>query len=134
MCVPTCMLSTCLLIFSLCVSLCVLLLFSAFLSLCDTLNMCLCLVTSTIKTKLLKQVYRYNKFRRSFSKCFSELIIKYSTVKPVLRGHSKRSPKIGFQLRLSLNAGQKYCRMLKGSILQYFRLPLSYHFPLRPWF
>ena len=39
----------------------------------------------------------------------------YTTVKPVLRGHSKRS-KIGFQDRLSLNAGQKYCRML-----QYFR-------------
>ena len=27
------------------------------------------------------------------------------TVKPVLSGHSKRRPKIGFQDRLSLNAG-----------------------------
>ena len=36
-----------------------------------------------------------------------------STVKPVLSGHSKRS--LGFQDRLSLNAGQKYCsRMLRG--------------------
>ena len=26
----------------------------------------------------------------------------------------KRRPKIGFQDRLSLNAGQKYCRMLQG--------------------
>ena len=36
------------------------------------------------------------------------------TVKPVLIGHSKRRPKIGFQDQLSLNAGQKYCRMLQG--------------------
>ena len=43
-----------------------------------------------------------------------------TTVKPGLRGHSKRTPKIGFQDRLSLNAGQKYCRMLQESILQYF--------------
>ena len=35
------------------------------------------------------------------------------TVKPVLSGHSKR-PKNGFQYRLSLNADQKYCRMLQG--------------------
>ena len=35
-------------------------------------------------------------------------------IKPVLSGHSKRTPKIGFQYRLSLNAGQKYCRMLQG--------------------
>ena len=37
-----------------------------------------------------------------------------TTVKPVFRGHSKRRPKIGFQDRLSLNAGQKYCKMLQG--------------------
>ena len=36
------------------------------------------------------------------------------TVKPVLSSHSKRRPKIVFQDRLSLNAGQKYCRMLQG--------------------
>ena len=42
------------------------------------------------------------------------------TVKPVLSGHSKRTPKIGFQDRLSLKAGQKYCRMLKWEHLQYF--------------
>ena len=34
-----------------------------------------------------------------------------NTVKPVLSGHSKRRPKIGFQDQLSLNADQKYCRM-----------------------
>ena len=31
----------------------------------------------------------------------------FYTVKPVLSGHSKRRPKLGFQDRLSLNAGQK---------------------------
>ena len=35
---------------------------------------------------------------------------------------------------LSLNAGQKYCRMLQESILQYFRPSLSYHLSLRPLF
>ena len=35
-------------------------------------------------------------------------------VKPVLSCHSKIRPKIVFQDRLSLNAGQKYCRMLQG--------------------
>ena len=55
-----------------------------------------------------------------------------STVKPVLRGHSKRRQKIGFQDRLSLNIGQKHCRMLLESILQYFSPSLSYHLSLRP--
>ena len=36
------------------------------------------------------------------------------TVKPVLSGHSKKNTKIGFEYQLSLNAGQKYCRMLQG--------------------
>ena len=35
------------------------------------------------------------------------------TVKSVLSGHSKQTPKIGFQDRLSLNVSQKYCRMLQ---------------------
>ena len=39
----------------------------------------------------------------------------------------KMKTKIGFQDRLSLNAGQKDCRMLQESILQYFRPSLSYH-------
>ena len=37
-----------------------------------------------------------------------------------------KSPKIGFQGQLSLNEGQKYCRMLHWSILQYFDLPLEH--------
>ena len=51
----------------------------------------------------------------------------------VKRPLSKRY-KIGFQMQLSLNAGQKYCRMLQESILQYFRPSLSYHLSLRPLF
>ena len=35
------------------------------------------------------------------------------TIKRVKRPFSKR-PKIGFEDQLSLNAGQKYCRMLQG--------------------
>ena len=56
------------------------------------------------------------------------------TVKPVLRGHLKRRPKIGFQYWLSLNAGQKYCRMLQESNLQYFWSSLSYHFVFKALF
>ena len=43
-------------------------------------------------------------------------------------------PKIGFYDQLSLNAGQRYCRMLQGEILQYFRPSTSYHLSLRPLF
>ena len=57
-----------------------------------------------------------------------------STVKPVLRGHSKIRPKIGFQDWLLLNAGRKYCRMHQESILQYFRSSLNYHLSLRSLF
>ena len=46
----------------------------------------------------------------------------------------KKNTKIDFQDRLSLNAGQKYCRMLQESILQYFQPSLSYHLPYRPLF
>ena len=51
------------------------------------------------------------------------------TVKPVLCGHTKRTPKIGFQYQLLLNAGQKYCRRLQwehSAILSTFiKLPYS---------
>ena len=64
--------------------------------------------------------------------CVSSYIF-FSTVKPALRPIQKR-PTIGFQDGFSLNAGQKYCRMLQESILQYFRPSLSYLLFLRPWF
>ena len=56
---------------------------------------------------------------------------KQYSVKPDLSDHSKRRPKIGFPDRLSLNAGQKYCRMLQESILQYFRPSLNYHMSVK---
>ena len=66
--------------------------------------------------------------------CYTHLlrILKSVLVKPVLSGHSKRTLKIGFQYQLTLNAGQRYCRMLQESILQYFQPSLSYHLSLRP--
>ena len=39
-----------------------------------------------------------------------------NTVGPVLKGHTKRISTFGFQARISLNAGQKYCRMLQGEL------------------
>ena len=52
------------------------------------------------------------------------------TVKPVLSSHSKGTPKMGFQYQLSLNAGQKYCRMLQeehSAILSTFiKLPFDF--------
>ena len=57
------------------------------------------------------------------------------TVKPVLSGHSKKKTKNWLSRPIiSLNAGQKYCKMLLWSILQYFRPSLSYHLSLRPLF
>ena len=58
-------------------------------------------------------------------------VLKY-TVKPVVGGHLKRRPKIGFPDRLLLNAGQRIAECSKGTILQYFRPSLSYNLPLRP--
>ena len=54
--------------------------------------------------------------------------------KTCLKQPLKEKTKIHFQDRLSLNAGQKYCRMLQESILQYFRPSLSYHMSIRPLF
>ena len=57
---------------------------------------------------------------------YSKICVKRSLLK---------RPKTVFQDQLSLNAGQKYCRMLPPwSILQYFRPSLSYHLSLRPLF
>ena len=47
--------------------------------------------------------------------CHIESVLHFNnTVKSVLSGHSKRRPNTGFQDRLLLNAGQKYCGMLQG--------------------
>ena len=46
---------------------------------------------------------------------------------------SKR-PKMVFKTNFSLNAGQKYCRMLPRSNLQYYKPSLSYHLSSRSLF
>ena len=52
--------------------------------------------------------------------------------KSCLKRPLKRRPKIGFQVRLSLNAGQKYCRMLQGrAFCKYFCPALSDNQSLR---
>ena len=53
--------------------------------------------------------------------------------KTCLKRPLEKKTKIGFQDRLSLNAGQTYCRMLQESILQYFRPSLSYHLPFKTY-
>ena len=53
----------------------------------------------------------------SFLGCFSLMVMGIVFIclsACILSGHSKRTPKIGFQYQLLLNAGQKYCRMLQG--------------------
>ena len=47
---------------------------------------------------------------------------------PVLSGRSKGRPKIGFQYRLSLNAGQMYCRMLQHSAILSTFIKLTFVF------
>ena len=61
-------------------------------------------------------------------------IQKAITVESVLSGHSKEDQRLFFQDGVSLNAGQKDCRMLQESILQYFRPALSLHLSFRTLF
>ena len=53
---------------------------------------------------------------------------KYSKI--CLKRPLKKKTEIDFQDQLSLDAGQKYCRMLQESILQYFRPSLWYYLSL----
>ena len=57
-----------------------------------------------------------------------------SIVIPVLSGHSKTRPKLFFNTNCRLMQVKSIAECSKGSILQYFRPSLSYHFPLRPLF
>ena len=54
-----------------------------------------------------------------------QVLLKYS--KTCLKRPLSKRPKIGFQDRLSLNADQKYCRMLQGEhsaiLLTFIKLP-----------
>ena len=63
-----------------------------------------------------------------------EALIFHNYSKTCLKWPLKKNTISGFQDRLLLNAGQKYCRMLQESILQYFPPSLSYRLSLRPLF
>ena len=58
----------------------------------------------------------------------------YMYSKTCLKRPLKKNTKIGFQYRYSLDAGQRYCRMLQGEHSAYFRPPISYHLSLGPLF
>ena len=55
----------------------------------------------------------------------------HSRAVPALSMHSKRNPKFGFQYRLSLNAGQKYCSMLQGEHSTMLSTPIKLPFPIK---
>ena len=55
-------------------------------------------------------------------------------IKPALSDPSKRTPKFGFQYQYRLMQVKSIAKCSKGSILQFFRPLLSYHFLLKPLF
>ena len=62
------------------------------------------------------------------------MFVVVNTVKHVLSGHSKITPKLVFNTNCRLMQFKSIAECSKGSILQYFRPTLSYHFPLLPLF
>ena len=56
---------------------------------------------------------------KTYRQSVPQIWLTYS--KTCLKRPLKKKTNIGFQDRLSLNAGQKYCRMLQKSMLEYFR-------------
>ena len=104
-----------------------------FVALCLSVCLSVCL-SLCLSLSLWEQAHPLRK--RFFSLRLKKLVniffcLKSSSV-PCLKRPLKNMSKIGFQDRLLLNAGQKYCRMSQESILQYFRPSLSYHLSLRP--
>ena len=74
-----------------------------------------------ISRSLIPQVPRFragrNIFRNIFPLCSPQLKVGYWLFKysrTCLKWPLKKKTKIGFQDRILLNAGQKYCRMLQG--------------------
>ena len=57
----------------------------------------------------------------------ARLLFVFAYSKTCVKQPMSKRQHIDFQDPLSLHTGQKYCRMLKESILQYFRPSLSYH-------
>ena len=72
-----------------------------------------------------------HRLARAFAAC---LHIKWKYSKTCLKWPLKKKTENCFRGQLSLNAGEKYWRMLLRSILQYFWPPLSYHLSLRSLF
>ena len=68
-----------------------------------------------------------------FLLCFFKLL-NILTVKPVLRGHSKRRTKLVFKTNYRLMQVKSIAECSNGSILQYFGPSLSYHLSLRSLF
>ena len=56
------------------------------------------------------------------------------TVKSVLSGHSKRTPKLVFKTEYRLMQVKRIAECSDGSILQFFRPSLNYHWSLRSVF
>ena len=86
----------------------------------------------TVKEKLWKHSKKIKTVALSCRGNYILTLPSYS--KTCLKWPLKKMTKIVFQDRLPLNAGQKYCRMLQESILQYFWPSLGYHLSLRPLF
>ena len=63
-----------------------------------------------------------------------EIFSSNNTVKPVLSGHSKRTPKLVFKTDYLLMQVKSIAECSKGSILQYFQPSLSYHLSLKSFF
>ena len=78
-----------------------------------------------------KNIFNFLVLNKHFTSCVKSLeeYIEYSKTY-LKRPLSKRS-KNDFQDQLLLNAGQNCCKMVQGSIVQYFRPALIYHLSLR---
>ena len=72
----------------------------------------------------------FNKFNDTCSLC--KILFVYSKI--CLNQSLSKRPKVGFQDQLSLNAGQRYCRMFQGKHSAILSTSLSYHLSLRSLF
>ena len=87
-----------------------------------------------ITNRLLMGCKESNQANKSKCKEFilisSQQLNKIFTVKPVLSGNSKRTPKMVFNTNCRLMQFKSIAECSKRSILQYFRPSLSYHLSL----
>ena len=60
-----------------------------------------------------------------------KLVVVSTYSKTCLKRPLKRTPKIGFQYRSSLNRGQKYCRMLQGEQSAILLTSIKLQFPIK---